>query len=148
MQQQDPLARLIGLARRRLKQAVGLRVARFGLTPQQFWALVFLLERDGPTLTQLCERLRADAPTTSRIVSGLRQRGLVRPLRDPADRRRTLLRLTAAGRRTAAELHPLAAEARAAVERDLDRAEAAELRRLLLKVIASLDRYYSEGAAA
>jgi hypothetical protein len=47
-----------------------------------------------------------------------------------------------------AELQPLAAEIRGAVERDLDRAEAAELRRLLNKVIQSIDRYHLEGAAA
>jgi DNA-binding MarR family transcriptional regulator len=147
-QQQDSLARLIGLARRRLKQAVGARVARYGLSPQQFWVMVFLEQADGQTLTQVCERLRADPPTASRIVSALTRRGLVKPVRDAADRRRTLLRLTAAGRRMGAELQPLAAEVRGAVERDLDRAEAAELRRLLNKVIDSLDRFYLEGAAA
>ena len=135
MPEQDSLARLIGLARRRLKQAVGARVAGYGLSPQQFWVMVFLDQADGPTLTQLCERLRADAPTASRIVSALTRRGLVKPLRDAGDRRRTFLKLTPAGRRLAAELQPLALEVRGAVERDLDRAEAVELRRLLNKVI-------------
>ncbi|HEX6739316.1 MAG TPA: MarR family winged helix-turn-helix transcriptional regulator [Vicinamibacteria bacterium] len=148
MLKQDPLARLIGLARRRLKQAVGARVTRYGLSPQQFWVLVFLEDAGGPTLSALCERLRCDAPTASRIVSALTRRGLVRPARDPRDRRRVLLHLTPAGRRQGAELQPLAAEVRGAVERDLDRNEAAELRRLLNKVIASLDRYHTEGAAA
>jgi multidrug efflux system membrane fusion protein len=135
------LARLIALARRRLKQAVGARVARYGLSPQQFWTMVFLDEEDGPTLTQICDRLRADAPTASRIVGALTRRGLVRPARDASDRRCTLLKLTPAGRRLAAELQPLAAEIRGVVERDLDRSEVAELRRLLNKVIDSLDRY-------
>ena len=148
MQKQDSLARLIGLARRRLKQATGARVARYGLSPQQFWVMVFLEETDGPTLTQLCERIRADAPTASRIVSALTRRGLVRPARDASDRRRTLLKLTPAGRRMGVELQPLAAEIRGVVERDLDRSEAAELRRLLNTVIRSLDRYHMEGAAA
>ena len=148
MQQQDSLARLIALARRRLKQAVGARVARYGLSPQQFWVLVFLDTADGPPLTELCERLRADAPTASRIVSALARRGLVKPVRDARDRRRTLLKLTPGGRRLAADLQPVAAEVRGVVERDLDRAESAELRRLLDKVIASLDRYHAEGAAA
>ena len=148
MSQQDSLARLIGLARRRLKQATGARVARYGLSPQQFWVMVFLDDADGPTLTQLCERIRADAPTASRIVSALTRRGLVKPLRDVRDRRRTLLKLTPAGRRLAASLQPIAREVRGVVERDLDRSEAAELRRLLNKVIDSLDRYHAQGAAA
>jgi len=148
LQQQDSLARLIGLARRRLKQAVGARVASFGLSPQQFWVLVFLDLEDGPPLNELCQRLRTDAPTASRIVSALTRRGLVKPLRDARDRRRTLLKLTPAGRRLAASLQPIATEVRGVVERDLDRSEAAELRRLLNKVIDSLDRYHAQGAAA
>lgn len=148
MQQQDSLARLIGLARRRLKQAVGARVAPYGLSPQQFWVLVFLDLEDGPPLNELCQRLRTDAPTASRIVSALTRRGLVKPLRDARDRRRTLLKLTPSGRRLAASLQPIATEVRGVVERDLDRAESLELRRLLNKVIDSLDRYHAQGAAA
>jgi DNA-binding MarR family transcriptional regulator len=146
--QQDSLARLIGLARRRVRQTVGGRVARYDLTPQQFWVLVFLDEADGPPLSALSERLRSDAPTASRIIAGLTRRGLVRPVRDQRDRRRTLLKLTASGRRLARELQPLASEVRGMVERDLDRSEASELRRLLNKVIASLDRDQLEGAVS
>lgn len=50
MPQQDSLARLIALARRRLKQSVHARVARYGLSPQQFWVMVFLDQADGPPL--------------------------------------------------------------------------------------------------
>jgi DNA-binding MarR family transcriptional regulator len=146
-QQQDSLARLIGLARRRLKQAVGRRVAAYGLTPQQFWVVVFLHQADGPALSALTEHLRSDAPTTSRIVAGLARRGLVRAVRDLRDRRRTFLKLTPPGRRLASQLQPLASEIRHMVERDLDRSEASELRRLLNKVITALDRYDTEGVA-
>ena len=148
MSKQDSLGRLIGLARRRLKQAVGRRVAPHGLSSQQFWVLVFLLEEDQPPLYTVCEGLRIDAPTASRIVSALTRRGLVRAVEDPADRRRSRLALTTEGRTLATELRPLAAEFRLAVERDLSRREALELRRLLNKVIAGLDRYDSEGAAS
>jgi DNA-binding MarR family transcriptional regulator len=148
--QQDSLARLIGLARRRLKQAVGRRVTPYGLSTQQFSVLVHLDEADGPALCSVCDTLRIDAPTASRIVTALTRRGLVRSAEDPADRRRTRLKLTAQGRVLARELQPLATELRATVERDLTRSEAAELRRLLEKVIAGLDRYNAdaEGAAS
>jgi DNA-binding MarR family transcriptional regulator len=145
--QQDSLARLIAVARRRLKQTVGNRVSGHGLSAQQFWVLVHLDAEDGPPLRRVCEALRIDAPTASRIVGALSRRGLVRPAVDPADRRRTRLRLTAAGRALARELQPLAGEFRGAVERELSRAEARELRRLLNKVITGLDRYAAEGAA-
>jgi len=146
LSKQDSLGRLIALARRRLKQAVGRRVAPHGLSSQQFWVLVFLDEEDEPALCNVCAALRMDAPTASRIVSALARRGLVRSIEDPSDRRRSRLALTPGGRALARELQPLAGEFRAAVERDLSRREALELRRLLNKVISGLDRYDSEGA--
>jgi len=137
---------MIAMARRRLKQAVGRRVAEYGLSAQQFWVLVHLEEADGPGLGAVCETLRMDAPTASRIVTALTRRGLVRPAQDPADRRRTRLKLTAAGRALARQLQPLASQMRSAVEQELSRREAEELRRLLEKVIAGLDRYDAQGA--
>jgi DNA-binding MarR family transcriptional regulator len=80
-------------------------------------------------------------------VAALARRGLVRPAEDPSDRRRNRLRLTAEGRALARELRPLAGELRGAVERELSRSEADELRRLLTKVITGLERYELEGAA-
>jgi len=148
LSKQESLGRLIGLARRRLKQAVGRRVAPHGLSSQQFWVLVFLAEEDQPPLCNVCDALRMDAPTASRIVSALARRGLVRSVEDPADRRRARLALTPEGRALARELQPLATEFRLAVERDLSRRESLELRRLLNKVIAGLDRYDSEGASS
>src|SRR5712691_857638 len=141
LSKQDSLARLIAVARRRLKQAVGRRVSDHGLSSQQFWVLVYLDAEDAPPLFSVCDALRIDAPTASRIVAALTRRGLVRPAEDPADRRRNRLRLTADGRALARELRPLAADLRGAVERELSRSEADELRRLLTKVITGLERY-------
>ncbi|HEV7501963.1 MAG TPA: MarR family winged helix-turn-helix transcriptional regulator [Vicinamibacteria bacterium] len=147
MFKQDPLGRLIGAARRRLKQAVGRRVSRYGLSSQQFWVLIHLDDTDEPALSRVCAVLRIDPPTASRIVAALTRRGLVRAVPDPADRRRARLKLTADGRALARRLQPLATEVRAAVERDLTRHESVELRRLLNKVITGLDRYDLEGVS-
>lgn len=146
MPQQEFIARLIGLARRRLKQAVGRRSAQFDLSPQQFWVIVFLRSTEGPALSELVAHTRIDAPTASRIVAALVKRGLVRMKADAQDRRRTRLHLTARGQAMARDLQPIADEVRGVVERDLSRSETQELRRLLHKVIASLDRYQEEGA--
>jgi DNA-binding MarR family transcriptional regulator len=148
LSKQDSLGRLIAVARRRLKQTVGRRVSGHGLSSQQFWVLVYLREEDGPALRDVCDGLRMDAPTASRIVAALTRRGLVRATADPADRRRARLKLTTEGRALARSLHPLAQEFRAAVERDLSRREALELRRLLEKVIAGIDRYEALGVTS
>jgi DNA-binding MarR family transcriptional regulator len=148
LQTQDSLARLIALTRRRLKQAVGAQSSAYGLSPQQFWTLVFLGTASGASLTALCERMRIDAPTASRIVAALVRQGLVRAARDARDRRLSRLTLSVKGRRLYEAIAPIAREIRTAVESDLSAQEKRQLRRLLHKVIDSLDRYHPEGAVA
>jgi len=145
LSEQEPVGLLIGAARRRIKQAVGHRLRGYGLTPQQFWVLVNVSEREGLALRELAERLRLDHPTTSRIVSLLRRRKLVRMGGHPGDRRRCCLGLTAAGRTLVAEVHPLAREVREAVVQGMSAAEQDRLRRLLRQVMANMERF--EGAA-
>ncbi len=148
MRKQDSLARLIATARRRVKQIATQRAARHRLSAQQFWVMVHLGAVQGGSLRAMCDGLRMDAPTASRVVTALARRGLVRSAVDAADRRRMSLVLTPRGRALSAELQPVAEEIRSAVERDLTTTEAAILRRLLGKVIASLDRHHAEGDAA
>src|SRR4029078_1911038 len=119
LSKQDSLGRLIAVARGSRKKAVGRRVAGHGLTSQQFWVLVFLIEEAGPALCRVCDVLRMDAPTASRIVAALTRRRLVRATAAPADRRRARIKLTTEGRALARTLYPLAQEFRAAVEKDL-----------------------------
>jgi len=57
LSKQEPVGLLIGAARRRIKQAVGHRLRGYGLTPQQFWVLVNVREREGLALHELAERL-------------------------------------------------------------------------------------------
>jgi DNA-binding MarR family transcriptional regulator len=145
--QQEPVGLLIGAARRRIKQAVGHRLRGHGLTPQQFWVLVHVREREGLALRELAERLRLDQPTTSRIVSLLRRRRLVRMGGHPGDRRRCCLGLTAAGAALIERLHPLAREVREAVVYGMSSAEQDRLRRLLRQVMANMERFESAAPA-
>jgi DNA-binding MarR family transcriptional regulator len=55
-------------------------------------------------LSELSEHLRIAPRSTTEVVDGLQERGLVERLPDPADRRATLVSLTAAGRTTAASI--------------------------------------------
>jgi MarR family transcriptional regulator, 2-MHQ and catechol-resistance regulon repressor len=65
---------------------------QLGLTVVQAYALDILLSANGQRLTELAEALQLDKSTTSRIVAGMKRRGLVvvaperRPARD-VDRR-------------------------------------------------------------
>ena len=135
----EPVGLLIAAARRRMKRAVHDRVAPYGLTPQQFWALVNIDEADRPSLGEIAARLRMDAPTASRAVAQLLRRKLVKAEGDRSDRRRLRFRLTPQGRARIVTLRSIAAELRSAAVHGLSRDEEETLRTLLRKIISNLD---------
>jgi DNA-binding MarR family transcriptional regulator len=138
---QEYLGLLIAAARSRIKQVVLAQVAQFGLAPQQFWMLIALREMPGMSQADLAERVRADAPTVSRTLGALLERGLVRSNPDPEDRRRSRVFLTAAGEQLASEVAAVAADVRAAVVEGMSAAEEAAVRRGLKRILDNLDRY-------
>src|SRR5690348_13007264 len=97
LRMQEYIGLLIAAVRRRIKQAVLGPAAGHGLTPQQFWFLVANAEQPGISQAELAHRVRADAPTASRLVAAMAERGLLRTELDPDDRRRARVFLTAAG---------------------------------------------------
>jgi DNA-binding MarR family transcriptional regulator len=147
---QDYPGLLVAVARLRLKQAVLARPSRrrLRLSVQEFWTLAVLRELPGISQSQLVERLRADAPTVSRTLAKLAARHLVRGGPDPADRRRTNVRLTAQGERVAAELAPDVGEIRGAVVAGMSDSEIAAVRRGLLHIIANLESLAAGAGAA
>ena len=69
-----------------------------GLTYPQYLALLVLWERDGVTVSELGERLSLDSGTLTPLLKRMEAAGLVSRLRDAADERRVLIRLTIDGR--------------------------------------------------
>ncbi|HZX95789.1 MAG TPA: MarR family transcriptional regulator [Myxococcales bacterium] len=135
----EPVGLLIAAARRRMKRAVQDRVRPHGLTAQQFWMLVNIDEAEGPSLGQMAQRLRLDAPAASRAVTQLLRRKLVRVEGDRGDRRRLRLWLTPEGKARIGALRTLAADLRGAAVHGLTRKEEDLLRVLLRKIIVNLD---------
>jgi DNA-binding MarR family transcriptional regulator len=101
-----------------------------GLTIQKYRVLAYLAQAPA-TPSELAYRLTVQAPTVTRLVAGLTERGYVSSEVDGSDRRRSVLRVTGAGRRVIAQagtasqaaldriLAPLPARDRAAVDRGL-----------------------------
>jgi DNA-binding MarR family transcriptional regulator len=78
---------------RRLRQEAG-----GSLSPSQSAALA-TVERHGPlTPSELAQRERVQRPTVTRVLARLEEAGLAQRTADPADRRSSLVTITADGR--------------------------------------------------
>lgn len=79
---------------------------RYGITRRE-WRLIALLAAHGAmSPSELAERAHLERARTSRHITELAARGLIRRLRDPEDGRRAEVDLTVAGRRLYDELFP------------------------------------------
>ncbi len=98
------------------------------IAPHQFSVLVRLEERTR-TLGDLAATERVSAPSMTRTVTGLAQRGLVCREDDPSDGRQVLVSLTDEGRSTVGEIRRRRDQWMALRIRDLDTDELDTLRR-------------------
>jgi len=80
-----------------------------GLTYPQYVAMLVLWEQDGLTVSEIGERLYLDSGTLTPLLKRLESAGYINRLRDTADERRVLIRLSAAGRRLKAKAAPIPA---------------------------------------
>lgn len=97
-------------------------LAQSGLTEQQ-WRVLRVLEEGGPTDARaLADGAAILAPSLSRILPGLEDRGLILRTGDPRDRRRQVIEISRSGLdlvdANRAQAHDLAAEARARLGSD------------------------------
>jgi DNA-binding MarR family transcriptional regulator len=101
---QETLADVFWAVARHLRHRSRDVVEPFGVTPGQARALA-VLARDGEVRPgTLAEQLRIAARSGTEVIDALEERGLVTRSPDPDDRRATLVRLTPAGQRVAAEV--------------------------------------------
>jgi DNA-binding MarR family transcriptional regulator len=121
-----------------LGEAADRRLAAAGVDGRQY-AILSILESDGPGSQQEIARLLGKAPAiVVAAVDALEERGLVERSRDPSDRRRSRVRLTAAGERTLRKADSLADDAVAELLAGLDGDELRQLRDLLTRGLAPL----------
>lgn len=136
MRVDDYLPYLLARAAHRVAGGFHEGLRRHDLTVLSWRLLASLSDREGLTVTELCEHCLAKQPTVSKLIDRLERERWVRRRRDPGDRRRVLVVITEAGRR---KIAPVLAEARAYDRSILDDAPAREverLRALLRRLIA------------
>jgi DNA-binding MarR family transcriptional regulator len=114
---------------------------RFGLSIAE-WRLVAVLGRFGPlSANEVGERTAMDKVRVSRAVQRLVERGLVERTTDAADRRRSVLVLSAEGSAVRAEIAPLALDIERRLLAPLSPADRADLDRLLGVLEGSAARF-------
>ena len=124
------------------------RLAPVGIDAREY-SILSILETDGPGSQQELARLLGKVPAiVVSAVDALEQRGLVARTRDPADRRRTRVTLTAAGAKTLAKAHRLADATVAELFNRLDAAELVQLHELMTRGLGLDDDPVAPGARA
>jgi DNA-binding MarR family transcriptional regulator len=127
------LTRLASTARRRSSD----QLAATGLSQHQH-AILCCLDEFGPACQRdVAARLGLDTGDIVAFFDGLQQRELVDRRRDERDRRRQVVTITAAGRRLLREAEELLDAVEPDLLAPLSPAEAAQLRRLATRVLAS-----------
>ena len=107
-----------------------------GLHPYHHAILALLDEGTRETQGQIAEALGYDKGQLVGLLDDLEEAGLIERQRDPSDRRRHVVRMTAKGRKTLEKLRRLSAEVEDEFLATLSAAERDQLHSLLLRVAA------------
>jgi DNA-binding MarR family transcriptional regulator len=126
---------LVGRASRRAQQLVGEALAQEGVRRQHFTVLASLAEQGQASQAALGRRLWIDRSDLHAIVGELERDGLIARVRDPDDRRRNVVTITATGRATLKRLGALVDRAQRELLSPLAASERRELLRMLERVV-------------
>jgi DNA-binding MarR family transcriptional regulator len=106
----------------------------FGLKPRHVVILMELRDREATTQQALLHDLGFDPGNLVALLDDLEERRLAERRRDPADRRRHIVRITPHGSRTLAEAEDALGEAEEEILAALSPRQREQLRSLLLKI--------------
>jgi DNA-binding MarR family transcriptional regulator len=109
------------------------------VTPEQWAMLIRLWEADGRTQAELSEATFRDAPTMSRILTGMEARGLIERRVDRDDARVRRVHLTRSGRALQARLVPVVQRIVEQMVEGVDERDLRTTRRSLRRMFANLE---------
>jgi DNA-binding MarR family transcriptional regulator len=130
----EPLGPVLQRAHKAARHLLRRMLEPLGLTPVQAEALRRLFERNGLSLNELAERMRADAPTLSGVVDCLVTAGYAERREDPQDRRRLRLFATDKAWKIQEALREVEQRREATLTGGLSPSEVAQLKTLLRQV--------------
>ncbi|MES2263693.1 MAG: MarR family transcriptional regulator [Pseudomonadota bacterium] len=110
-----------------------------GTTHMDHKVLFYFDRHPGATLSDLAQHSGRDKAQLTRLIKGLRERGLLDGAPDPADRRNTHLNLTDAGKAILSALREQGQHVGARALRTFSEADKEQLRELLQRISGNLD---------
>ena len=128
------LGYLLGQANHALYKDFDAQVRARGLSSIEWRVLATLHDGDPLTVSQLAQEVLSKQPTVTKLVQRMADQGWVALHADASDQRRTLVKVTPAGRRLVKPLVEAAREHEARILRSLGATEKAALRKLLEKI--------------
>ena len=134
------LGYLLGQANHALYKQFDGHVRAAGLTSIEWRVLATLHDGRPLTISQLAHEVLSKQPTVTKLVQRMAEQGWLSLQDDPADQRRTLVSVTAAGRRLVKPLVDKARTHEARLLRTLGADEKAALRKLLSKLTVGARR--------
>jgi DNA-binding MarR family transcriptional regulator len=131
----DYLPALLAQASRLISGEFHLVVTAQGFTVSEWRVLASLAGSEPVNIGQLAEITTMKQPTVTRVLDRMQARGLIERLPNDADRRVTLVRITAAGTRLVSKLIPLALQHERRVLEPFGQQRAEDLKTTLRKLI-------------
>jgi DNA-binding MarR family transcriptional regulator len=91
------IIRLIHRVRIELIDAMDRDLSKFDITAAQLMVLAFVANKEADSAATLCKSISYDPGAMTRMIDRLEQKGLIRRIPNPDDRRATNLEMTTAG---------------------------------------------------
>ncbi|MEO6413480.1 MAG: MarR family transcriptional regulator [Pedococcus sp.] len=131
---QEPLSELLMRSARAMRRRWSDSLAPWDLSPHQARALRVVHRHESARMGTIAAHLRIAPRSVTEVLDGLEDRGLVRRVPDPTDRRAVLVELTEPGRSLLAEVDEARDGESAAYLSALSERDRAHLARLLRKL--------------
>ena len=129
------IIRLVNRVRVELIDALDRELAQFDITAPQLIVLASVANREADSASQLCKSISYDPGAMTRMIDRLEQKGLVRRVARPDDRRAMTLEMTAAGRALFPKLLQAKETVQAQFLRGFGKDEVATLEKLLNRLL-------------
>jgi DNA-binding MarR family transcriptional regulator len=129
------IMRLINRVRIELIDAMDRELAQVDITAPQLIVLASVANREADSASQLCKSISYDPGAMTRMIDRLEQKGLVRRVARPDDRRTMTLEMTAAGKALYPQLLAAKATVQAHFLRGFSKDEVAQLENLLNRLL-------------